>query len=175
MQVLANTNELFASIENNLSSSKKSLKLPEVLQVIDFEGISLLPNLNSSSSIYDIKSACDDVASLCKKKWMEEVPNLINKIGNRLDEEEKKRIKEQKDAELRALLEAQTEEEAKKKKIKKYLIYAIAIIAIFLFGFFYKDDDTPGGMVGGISGVLGLLMWYFIIKWFIKRSKKNDQ
>ena len=48
---VANTNELFVAIENRLSDSKKSLKLPDVLQVIDIKGNSLLAESSLSSSI----------------------------------------------------------------------------------------------------------------------------
>lgn len=146
---VAKTNELFITIENKLSDTKKSLKLPEVLQVIDIKGNSLLAELNLSSSILEVKHTCDDVTAICKNTWMEEVPKLIDKIGKRLDEEEKERIKKQKEEEAARLkkqkadeaarLKKQREEEAahvkeqKKKKWKKIATIIVNVILSVIF------------------------------------------
>ena len=94
---VANTNELFIAIENKLSDSMNSLKLSDILQVIDVKGSSLLTDLNLSSSFTGIKQTIVDVAATCRQTWMEEIPKLTAKIVNRLDEEEEiERINEHK-------------------------------------------------------------------------------
>ena len=195
---VTNTNELFVIIENELSESKKSFKLPDVLQVIDIKGNSILSESNSSSSILEIKYACDDVVASCKKTWMEEVPNLIDKIGKRLDEEEKDRIKKQKEeeaarkkkqkeeeaarlkkheeAEQQALIE---EQEIRRNKIyRRYnIIYGIlfAPFVILMIAFLFTEK-TNGFMANliicAIIFAIFVYLPYVIIKWIIKKICK---
>ena len=87
--------------------------------MIDIEGQCLLTDSNSSSSISDIKVTCGEVAATCKQKWMEEVPNLIDKIGKRLDEEEKGRIKKEKEEEAARIKRQKEEDEARNRKEKE--------------------------------------------------------
>lgn len=140
---ITNTNDLFISIENKLSDSKESLKRP-VLQVIDINGISLLDDSNTASSYSEVKQICNEIAATCKQSWIEDVSVLIEKIGKRLDEEEKERIKRQKEdkaarskkqksEENKAFLEALLEAEARRNKRKKQILLgAIALTVIFV-------------------------------------------
>lgn len=191
---IANTNELFITIENKLSDIKKVLKLSDVLQVIDVKGISLLVDSNSSSSP-EVKQSCDDYAATCKQSWMREVPDLIEKIGKRLDDEEKERIKKQKEeeaarkkkqkeeeaarkkkqeeAERKALLEAEAAKAARRKRIKRILIYGVLPILIILF---YGITNIGGnGVFDGITMVLVIatviFTWKFYV-WTYKLIKK---
>ena len=117
---VANTNELFVAIENKLSDSRNALKLPDVLQIIDIKGNSLLAELNLSSSSFSIKNSCDDVSVSCKKTWMKEVSNLIYNIGKIL-EEEAARLKKLREEEEAARLKKLREEEeaARLKKLRE--------------------------------------------------------
>jgi len=198
MGKVANTNELLITITNKLSDSRKTLKLPDVLQVIDIKGNSLLVNSNSSSSIFGVKYTCDDEAATCKKTWMEEVPKLIDKIGKRLDEEEKERIKKQKEEEA-AIIKKQKEEEAarlkkqkeaerqalleeqEKRRNKIYrrynIIYGlinapgILLMIVFLF-----TEKTNGFILNFFICAIGFALFiylpYIFIKWIIKKICK---
>ena len=177
---VANTNELFITIENKLSDSKRSLKLPDVLQVIDIKGNSLLAESSLSSSIFEIKNTCDDVSASCKKTWMEEVPNLIEKIGKRLDEEEKERIKKQKEEETarlkrqkaeedarikRQMEEEQEEEKKRKKKLRRKIILIYAPIALCLL-FMILQPSKPSkpeeaGFVNAFANGFASLVFYY--------------
>ena len=177
---VSNTNELFITIENKLSDSKRSLKLPDVLQVIDIKGNSLLAESSLSSSIFEIKNTCDDVSASCKKTWMEEVPNLIEKIGKRLDEEEKERIKKQKEEETarlkrqkaeedarikRQMEEEQEEEKKRKKKLRRKIIFIYAPIALCLL-FMILQPSKPSkpedaGFVNAFANGFASLVFYY--------------
>ena len=153
---IAKTNELFITIEDKLSKSIKSLKLPDVLQVIEIEGNALITDLSTSSTITSAKETCDDIAAKCKQTWTKEVSNLINQIGIRLDEEEKARIKKQqeeeearlkkqKEAERQALLlqRAKEEEEMEKRNRRnKFIIILAAACTIVLIGIFSTSLDN---------------------------------
>lgn len=180
---IANTNELFITIETKLSDIKKTLKLSGVLQVIEIKGGALLVDSNSSSSS-EVKQSCDDYAATCTQSWIKEVPDLIEKIGKRLDDEEKERIKKQKEEkaarkkkqeeeERKALLEKQAEKAARRKKIKRILIYGVLPILIILF---YGITNIGGhGFADGITLVLliaaVIFTWKFYV-WIYKLIKK---
>jgi hypothetical protein len=199
---VANTNELFITINNKLSDSKKSFKLPDVLQVIDIEGNAFLANSNSYSSIAGVKPICDDVAVKCKKTWMEEIPLLTSKIKARLDEEEKERKRQQKEEEA-ALKKKQKDEEAARKKKQKdeetarlrrqeeeqqeirrnkiyrryNIIYAIIsspfILLLLLFLLTDKHNSFMVNLsVCIISFAIFVVLPYVIIKWIIRKICK---
>ena len=174
---IANNNELFINIEEKLSKSIKSLKLPEVLQVIEIEGNALITDLSTSSTITSAKETCDDIAAKCKQTWTKEVSNLINQIGIRLDEEEKARVKKQqeeekarirkqKEAEHQALLQQQAEEEAEKRKrgrIKKYLIIPLIIYVVFFF-IYLTYMTISDAFKNAFAIVASIYFWYFVYK-----------
>ena len=177
---IAKTNELYVTVEKKLSDSKKSIKLPDVLQVIDIKGNSLLEESNLSSSIFEIKYICDDVSASCKKKWIEEVSNLIEKIGKRLDEEEKERIKKQKEEETarlkkqkaeedarikRQMEEEQEEEKKRKKKLRRKIIFIYAPIALCLL-FMILQPSKPSkpedaGFANAFANGFASLVFYY--------------
>lgn len=195
---IANTNELFVTIENDLSDLRKAIKLPDVLQIIEIKGNTLITDSNTSFPISGLKYSCDEVAAMCKQKWVDEVPNLIDKIGKRLDEEEKDRIKrqkeeeaairkkqkeeeaarlrKQKEAEQQALLE---EQEIRRNKIyRRYnIIYGIinapTIILMIAFLFTEKTNGFIEKLfICAIGFAIFVYLPYLIIKWIIKKICK---
>lgn len=154
-----------------------------MLQVIDIEGNSLLVDTNVSFSIFEVKNTCDNVAAACKKTWTEDVPNLIEKIGKRLDEEEKARIKKQKEEEAARQKKqeaeerkAQAEEEAKQKRKKRIIKHSIICIVLFFIGFISnKEMGVSNHLLSGVGMIFSCYFWYYFIRWIwrgIKNRKK---
>ena len=154
-----------------------------MLQVIDIEGNSLLVDTNVSFSIFEVKNTCDNVAAACKKTWTEDVPNLIEKIGKRLDEEEKARIKKQKEEEAARQKKqeaeerkAQAEEEAKQKRKKRIIKHSIICIVLFFIGFISnKEMGVSNHLLSCVGMIFSCYFWYYFIRWIwrgIKNRKK---
>lgn len=166
-------------------------ELPDVLEVIDIKGNSLLDDSKLPTPISEIMYNCDAAAAECKNKWMEEVPILIEKIGKRLDEEEKERIKKQQEEEAARLKKQQEEkrraylqEEAERefdRKIKKLnrlpiLIPAIIlspialIIIILIFSDMLEKKDVATSISAGIFVfAIFVVLPFFIIKWIVSK------
>ena len=159
------TNELFIAIENRLLDSKKPIKLPDMLQVIDLKGNSLLAESNYSSSIIETKYTCDNISALCKKTWMKDVSNLIEKIGNRIDKEEfiKKQIEEKK--------------KEKRRKIDKnlwlYIFGPIALIIITMTIVSITDGKgTATIMPFIVTSALFVVLPFLALRWIIRKIMK---
>ena len=187
---IAKTNELFVKIEEKQSVSQISLKLPNVLQVIEVKGNSLLRDSNTLSSLVGIKEKCNVASDKCRKIWMKEVPNLIDKIQNRLDEEEKIRIKKEQEEETARLKKLEAEEylafleEQERRRTKIYrrynIIFAILSspfnIALIVNLFINQEGGVPGFLGKLLASLLVfaiiILLPYYVIKWIIKKICK---
>lgn len=163
-------------IDDEQSASSVSFELPEVLEVIDLEGSSLLDVSQLPTPISEIMKNCDAAAAVCKKKWIEDVPKLISQIGKRLDEEEADRLNRQRDEEERALLE---EQELRRNKIFRrynivfWVLSSPMVMAIVIGLFTNKDQGFLQNLFSAfIIFIVIIYLPYRIIKWIIKKLYK---
>ncbi len=152
---------LCKSITERFEKTKNSLKNSSDYQIIEIERNSLLGQDDITLFLDDIKRKCKNASLSCSKEWKENAQKRINNVIGAI-----------KDSEQKARMAEEAEEEARKKKRKRIIIYAVAIIVVFLVGYFHEDKGELGGLAGGLAGIIGLIFWYFIIKWIIKKSKK---
>ena len=147
------SNSLFATIKNSYSKLGQSTHLPSSIEVIELKGNSFLTDYDSAPSYAGIMKLCKDVSTTCKKEWMNSASEKTKGIKSKYEKEETTRIKKlkeeeanrlkkqkadeaarlkkQKAEEEKALLEAQKEKAARKKKIRR-IIYSVVFIVYFL-------------------------------------------
>lgn len=179
---VSQTNELYVIIENELADLKKSLKLPDMLHVIDIEGNALLADSDLSSPIIEVKLVCDDAATTCKKTWIEEVPKLIDAIGKRLDEEEAARLMKQKEEDYQRFLQEQEEAKKRRKKLIRKIFLIYIPIAVFIFFMIFppskpapEESIFENAFANGFAGIVVyysfVLCYYFykICKWILSK------
>lgn len=186
---VSESNALYASVKKKISDSKSKLNLPNVLEVIEIDSNSFLTNFDTTPSYAEIRSLCDELAKSGKKEWIEIVSSKTSTIKKMIEDEETARIKKEKDveaarikkqqeAEQNALLEAEEERLAQKKRIQTYIIYAVVMVVGFIGGCsgMLKDEkhpDNPDGFLGGLVVMLEAALICFAIMWFINRKKKK--
>ena len=188
-------------INDEQSAQNESFELPDVLEIIEIEGNSLIDVSRLPTPITEIMHNCDSSAAACKKKWMEDVPKLIAQIGKRLEEEEKARIKEEEEAarqrkqeeenarrkelqeqEKQMLLQEEDEQRMKKKKRRK-IFFIYAPLAFLLFGLIIRPSKPSGpdesavanALANGIAMVVlyfSLVFYYYIFYFIYKFIKK---
>lgn len=170
-------NSTYQILEDKLREMRTSINFSNVLEVIEIEGTSLLSSIDISSVFAPAMKALSNISAQCSKLWSKEVVPKIDTIKKKWEKEEKGRMKKEEDDkrhalnQAEALRQAEEAEEEDRKKKKRMIIYTIAIIVTFLAGFFHEDKEYPGGVLGGIMAILGLLFWYYLIKWIVKKIK----
>ena len=175
---VGDNNLVYQMTEGKLREMRTSIDVSNVLQIIELDGSSLLSGIDIASVFAPAKKNLNEIATRCSRLWRKEVVPKIDTIKKKWEKEEKGRIQKEENEKRHAFNQAEAvrlaeeaEIESRKKK-KRMIIYAIAILVVFLIGFFHEDKDNPGGFVGGIIAILGLLFWYFLIKWIVKKFKK---
>ena len=169
-------NQIFQMTEGKLREMRTSMDLSNVLQIIELDGNSLLSGIDIASVFAPAKKALNEISTRCSRLWRKEVVPKIETIKKKWEKEEKVRIQKEEDEKRHALNQAEAarlaEIESKKKK-KRMIIYAIVIFVVFLMGYFNKENDSSGGLTGGIGAVIGIIIWYYLIKWIVKKFKKR--
>ena len=151
---IASDNPLYVAINDKLAKSKKRISLPNMLEVVDIQGTSFLPDNYASNDVVDIMRKCVDVSTACKKQWLKENSDLINKIKKQLKDEEEARLKKQREEEYQAFLQEQAEQEEKARKRKKIITIIVAILCCLIFG---------------VPGIIIVLLYF----WYAYRKKKK--
>lgn len=154
-------NALYEEINAKFEKSKNILLHSKEMQIIDLDRNSLLSTEDPTPFLNKVKKTCEEASMKSSIEWKEKNKKRIEKI-----------VSSQKEKEEKERLEAEADEEARKKKRKRIIIYAVAIIVVFFFGYFHEDKGEIGGIGGGLAGIIGLIFWYYLIKWIIKISKK---
>ena len=191
-------NSLYALTKEKISESKKLINIPNVLEVFEVDGNSLLDNFNLTSSYYtSIKSICDEKSAVCKKEWIDSVVRKMGLIKKMVDDEEAARKKkqeeeaaalllkqrEEKAARLRELY-AQQQEEKKQKEKKKFLrvfdiILIIALCLTFFLSFLLflggleKNGFMPSLIASFIIYVIIGILPFFITRWIGRKIINN--
>lgn len=186
---VSESNALYASVKNKISDSKNVLNLPNVLEVIEIEGNSLLYNFDATPSYAGVNELCDEEAVSCKKEWHDIVSQKITTIEKEIEEaenarkkkmkeEEQARIKKQKEAEYQAYLEIEQEESRRYKIIHRYnIIFALLFSPIILFaiiGMIYSEEQSfiKNFFTFLIIIIIFVVLPYVGIKWIVKKICK---
>ena len=179
------------------------IKESKLIEVVELEGDSLLEVTTTGTPYDDIKAECEVASVDCINYWHEKTSQKINEEKGRIKkqkDEEAARIKKQQDeeaarirkqkeeeanrlkmeqaAEQTALIAKQEEQAAQKKKIIRYIIYAIIMIFSFIQGYNggLKDadhPDNPDGIMGGFAAILSAIVIFLVIEWYINRRNKK--
>ena len=169
-------NSLYALTKEKISESKKLINIPNVLEVFEVDGNSLLDNFNLTSSYYtSIKSICDEKSAVCKKEWIGSVVRKMGLIKKMVDDEEAARLRE---------LYAQQQEEKKQKEKKKFLrvfdIILIIALCLTLFlsfllflGGLEKNGFMPSLIASFIIYVIIGILPFFITRWIGRKIINN--
>lgn len=115
-------NTLYIAINDMFEKSKDDLLKSKVIKVIDLKRTSLLSNENQTSILDNLKKSCDDASRKCTNEWKDKASSYVGAI-----------IKNHKDKEHKAYLDALAEEEARKKKRNKIIKYVIITFGILFF------------------------------------------
>ena len=108
---IAKNNSLFIAVETELSNARKQIKESKLIEVVELEGDSLLAVTTTGTPYDDIKTKCEAASVDCINNWHEMTSQKIN--------EEKGRIKKQKDEEAARIKKQQDEEAARIRKQKE--------------------------------------------------------
>jgi len=191
---VAKNNSLFIAVETELSNARKLIKESKLIEVIELEGDSLLAVTTTGTPYDDIKTKCEAASADCIKNWHEKTSQKINEEAalikkqqdeevariRKLKEEEANRLKMEQAAEQTALITKQEEQAAQKKKIIRYIIYAIIMIIGFIQGYNggLKDaehPDNPDGVLGGFAAMLSAAVVFICIEWYINRRRNRKK
>lgn len=153
---ISESNVLYVSVKKKISDTKNALNLPNILEVIEIEGNSILANFDTTPSYAGIKYVCDDVAATCKKEWNDTISKKIASIKKKVEdeeaarikkekEEEAARLKKQKEEEYQRFLQEQEEEKKRKKKLKRmiFFIYLPIVLSVLAMIFQPSKPSTP--------------------------------
>ena len=120
------SNSLYISVKKKFSNSRKEQAIPNALEIIELDGNSFLTNSDVITSYVGIRSLFDGTATSGKKEWHDTISPKISAIKKNIEDDEKarlKREKEQKDAlqkkqkqEEAALIKKQKDEERRAKR-----------------------------------------------------------
>ena len=169
------------------------IKESRLIEVIEIEGDSLLAVKTTETLYDDIKAKCEVASAECLNNWREQTSQIIKEETARFKkyqdeeaarirkqkEEEANRFKMQQAAEQAALLAEQEEKANQKKKMIRYVIYAIFMFMGFIQGYngVLKDaehPDNPDGIMGGFAAMISVTVFCLGIEWLInRRNKKN--
>lgn len=190
---VSNTNDLYVSVEEKIAKTKNGIDLPNIIEVVEIEGLSLIEKSRAELSYTDSKYICDETAKLCIKEWTEQTSSKIAVLKKEYSEEEETRRRKQKEEETRIKRQKEEEEEARvrreqeailqaqfEKKEKKYNKAKRIINKIYIF---WSVLSTLlfllGSLISGTFAIIdifiigiGLALLYFpfyIVKWIIKK------
>ena len=196
---VSQSNSLYLDVEKKLSNARTLIKESKLIEVIEIEGDSLLAVTTTRTPHDDIRTRCEVASADSVNILYEKTSQIINEEKARINkqkDEETARIKKQQDEEAArirkqkeeetnrlkmeqaVLLAEQEEQAAQKKKIIRYVIYAIIMIIGFVQGYNggLKDadhPDNPDGIMGGFAAILSATIICLVIEWYINRRNKN--
>lgn len=179
---VSNTNSLYVSVEGKIEKTKKGIDLPNIIEIVEIEGSSLIEKSQTEPSYIDSKYICDETAKLCTKEWAKQTSSIITVLKKEYNEEEEARIRKQKEEEearirkeQEAILQAQLEEkEQKYNKAKRIInkIYFIVVTPIVLLILLASivDNSTPivTNLIACIISAAIIYIPFYIIKWITK-------
>lgn len=119
-----------------------------MLKIVNINGGSLLTDYYSLPSIAESKESCNRIALSCKKEWQVKAKSQIDEIKEKIDQEEKERIKRQKEADYQAYLQQYSEEEEEKRrrtKIIRYVLISVALIGLLVFLLLSSGGSSSNG------------------------------
>ena len=119
---IAADNAMYMEINDMFEKSMTDLLKSKVIQIVDLNSNSLLSNEDPAPFLDKIKKKCDEASRNCTNEWKNKASTYVGAI-----------IKNHKDKEHQAYLDALAEEKARKKKRKKNIKYGI-IAALIILG-----------------------------------------
>lgn len=152
-------NKLYASINEKIEKTIKKIVSSKDIQIVDLDNNSLLAVEDPTPFLEKVKKDCDKETLKCSAEWKDKNKKRIDTII---------RIQEEKEEKER--LEEEAAEEARQKK-RKAIIWASVI---GLLGFFL-GLIADGTFISGVKGTVGMLFWYFVIRWYINRNKDKKK
>ena len=114
-------NAMYMAINDMFEKSKTDLLKSKVIQIVELNSNSLLTNENPTPFLNKVKKSCDNASRNCSNEWKDKANSYVGAI-----------IKNYKDKEHQAYLDAVAEEEARKRKRNKTIKYGV-IAAVVLF------------------------------------------
>lgn len=118
---IAADNAMYMAINDMFEKSKTDLLKSKVIQIVDLDSNSFLSNEDPTPLLNKVKKSCDDASRNCSNEWKDKAKSYVGTI-----------IKNYKDKEHQAYLDALAEEEARKRKRNKTIKYGV-IAAVVLF------------------------------------------
>ena len=118
---IAADNAMYMEINDMFEKSMTDLLKSKVIQIVDLNSNSLLSNEDPTPFLNKVKKSCDDASRNCSNEWKDKAKSYVGAI-----------IKNYKDKEHQAYLDAVAEEEARKRKRNKTIKYGV-IAAVVLF------------------------------------------
>lgn len=163
---ISQENSLFASINEIIAKSKKSILQSKDMQIIDLDGNSLLSNEDPTPFLNTIKKTCEAASMKSSIEWKEKNKKRVDTI-----------IKNQKEKEKKEWEEAQAEDERREKKKKRIIKHSIICIVLFILGVAGHKSGQP--LEDFVVGILVIVVCYFhyyliIAIWKLLFGKKNN-
>ena len=118
---IAADNAMYMEINDMFEKSMKDLLKSKVIQIVDLNSNSLLSNEDPTPFLNKVKKSCDDASRNCSNEWKDKAKSYIGAI-----------IKNYKDKEHQAYLDAVAEEEARKRKRNKTIKYGVIAVVVLI-------------------------------------------
>ena len=151
---ISQENSLFASINEIIAKSKKSILQSKDLQIIDLDGNSLLSNEDPTPFLNTIKKTCEAASMKSSIEWKEKNKKRVDTIVKNQKTKEKKEWE---------AVQAEMRQEKKKKRIIKH---SIICIILFILGVASNKEGGSGSeFLSGVIMVLGCYFWFYFIRW----------
>lgn len=135
---IAADNAMYMEINDMFEKSMTDLIKSKVIQIVDLNSNSLLSNEDPTPFLNKVKKSCDDASRNCSNEWKDKAKSYVGAI-----------IKNYKDKEHQAYLDAVAEEEARKRKrnktIKYGVIAAVVLFVIILAAIGSSSDEKDNG------------------------------
>lgn len=152
-------NSLYTSINEKITKSLNNCVNSNDLQIIELANNSLIDIEDPTPFLETVKEACNQGAKKASDEWRDKTKKRIDTI-----------IRVQEELEEKQRLEAEAEDEAREKKRKAIIMASAFGLAGFILGVMVE-----GTFMSGIKGAVGILFWYFLIKWYLNRKKDNNK
>ncbi len=114
-------NSMYVAINDKFEKYKSELLNSKIMQVVDLEVNTLLSNEDPTQYLTKVKESCDDASLKCSQEWKNKSKAYVDAI-----------IKDYKDKEHKAYLQALAEEEARKKRRNNLIKLGAIAIAVLL-------------------------------------------
>lgn len=152
-------NSLYTSINVKITKSLNNCGNSNDIQIIELENNHLMDVEDPTPFLETVKEACNQGSKKANDDWKDKTKKRIDTI-----------IRVQEELEEKQRLEAEAEDEAREKKRKAIIMASVFGLAGFILGVVVE-----GTFMSGIKGAVGILFWYFLIKWYLNRKKDNNR